>query len=129
MNLKVLLPYKVFIKAKGVKKIIAETRDGSYGLLPARLDCVAALVPGIFEYLDADNNTVYFAADEGILIKAGNEVLVSVRNAVAGSDLNELRVAVRKQFVQLDEDEKEFRTVTTKLSTTFISSLDKFYND
>jgi F-type H+-transporting ATPase subunit epsilon len=44
------LPFKVFTKQKAVTRIVAETREGSFGLLPHRLDCVAALEPGILIY-------------------------------------------------------------------------------
>ncbi len=47
MNLKVLLPFQIFAEKTGVSRIAAETREGSFGLLPHRLDCVAALAPGI----------------------------------------------------------------------------------
>ena len=46
MNLKVLLPFQIFAEKTGVSRIVAETREGSFGLLPHRLDCVAALAPG-----------------------------------------------------------------------------------
>ena len=45
MNLKILLPFKIFAERTGVLRIVAETREGSVGLLPRRLDCVAALAP------------------------------------------------------------------------------------
>ena len=50
MNLKVLLPFEIFADKTGVSRIVAETREGSFGLLPHRLDCVAALAPGILTY-------------------------------------------------------------------------------
>jgi len=50
MNLKILLPYKVFAERSGVSRIVARSSEGSFGLLPHRLDCVAALVPGILVY-------------------------------------------------------------------------------
>ena len=46
MNLKVLLPFQIFAEKTGVSRIVAETREGSFGLLPHRLDCVAALDAG-----------------------------------------------------------------------------------
>jgi len=45
MNLKVLLPFQIFAEKTGVSRIVAETREGSFGLLPHRRDCVAALTP------------------------------------------------------------------------------------
>ena len=50
MNLKILLPFQILADKAGVSRIVAETREGSFGLLPHRLDCVAALAPGILTY-------------------------------------------------------------------------------
>ena len=50
MNLKILLPFKVFAEIKNVKKIVIETNAGSFGLLPQRLDFTASIVPGILAY-------------------------------------------------------------------------------
>ena len=47
MNLKVLLPFRIFTAKTEVTRIVAETRVGSFGLLPHRLDCIAPLGPGI----------------------------------------------------------------------------------
>ena len=44
--------------------------EGSFGLLPHRLDCVAALVPGILTYETKEDGTVYLAVDQGVLVKA-----------------------------------------------------------
>ncbi len=43
MNLKLLLPAQIFAEKTGVSRIVAEPREGAFGLLPHRLDCVAAL--------------------------------------------------------------------------------------
>ncbi len=56
MDLKILLPFKIFADIKNVNSIVAETSEGFFGLLPQRLDCVAALVPGIFSYKTASNS-------------------------------------------------------------------------
>ena len=82
MDLKILLPYKVFAEVKNVKAVTADTNAGSYGFLPQRLDCVAILVPGIFSY--ETDGVHYLAVDAGILIKTGSQILVSVRNAIGG---------------------------------------------
>ena len=50
MNLRILLPFGVFTQKADVLRVVADTTDGSYGLLPNRLDCVAALLPGILTY-------------------------------------------------------------------------------
>ncbi|AAM05826.1 F0F1 ATP synthase subunit epsilon [Methanosarcina acetivorans] len=129
MNLKILLPFQVFAEKKGVSRIVAETREGSFGLLPHRLDCVAALEPGIFIYETEAEGEVYVAVDEGILIKAGKDVLVSVRSAIVGTDLSQLREAVEREFLTLDESEKKIRSVMTKLEIGLMRRLAEFRND
>jgi F-type H+-transporting ATPase subunit epsilon len=126
MNLKILLPFKIFAEIKNVKRIVLETSDGSYGLLPHRLDCVAALVPGIFTYETEADGVHYLAVDEGILVKAGMAVLASVRNAIGGADLGKLRESVEKEYVTLDEKEKNVRSVMAKMESGLIYRLEKF---
>ncbi|MDO8671171.1 MAG: F0F1 ATP synthase subunit epsilon [Dehalococcoidia bacterium] len=120
MNLRVLLPYQVFAERQGVKRIVAESPFGSFGLLPQRLDCVASLAPGILTYETAEEGEVHMAIDEGVLVKAGQLVLVSVRNAIGGTDLGRLQEAVDKEFLNLDEQEKSVRAVLAKLESGFI---------
>jgi len=129
MNLKVLLPFEVFAEKSGVTRIVAETREGSFGLLPHRLDCVAALAPGILIYENEAEGEVYVAVDEGVLIKTGPEVLVSVRNAIAGTDLRRLREAVEREFLNLDEREQSVRSVLSKMESGFIRRLAEFHHD
>lgn len=123
MNLKVLLPFQVFAERTGVTRIVAETRAGSYGLLPRRLDCVAALVPGILIYETAADGEVCLAVDEGVLVKTGPDVLVSVRRATGGADLATLRDTVEREFLAVDEAERDVRLVMAKLETGFLRRL------
>lgn len=129
MNLKVLLPFGIFAEKTGVSRIVAETRAGSFGLLPQRLDCVAALVPGILIYETEQEGEVYVAVDEGVLVKAGPDVLVSVRRARAGTDLGQLRDEVEQEFLTLDEHEKSVRSVLAKMESDFIRRMAAFHNE
>src|SRR5665647_530533 len=115
MNLKVLLPFKVFLEETDVLRIVAESREGSFGLLPQRRDCVAALAPGILVFETETEGEVYLAVDEGVLVKTGPNVIVSVRNATAGTDLGQLREAVERDFLTLDEHDKNVHSVLAKL--------------
>ena len=117
MNLKILLPFQVFAEKADVSRVVAETREGSFGLLPNRLDCAAALVPGILIYETEKEGEVLVAVDEGVLVKSGKEVLVSVRQAIGGTDLGSLREAVEKEFLTVDEHEQSVLAVMTKLDT------------
>ena len=129
MNLKMLLPFQVFAEKRDVTRIVAETREGSFGLLPHRLDCVAALSPGILTYENEAEGEVYVAVDEGVLIKTGPDVLVSVRNAIAGADLRQLREAVEREFLNLDEREQTVRSVLAKMESGFIRRLAEFHHE
>lgn len=129
MHLKILLPFKVFADINNVKRIVAETNNGSYGFLPQRLDCVAALIPGILTYETEAGSIHYIAIDEGILIKTGSLVSVSIRNAIGGVDLGMLHESVKKEFLDLDENERSSRSTMAKLESGFIHSLEKFHNE
>jgi len=129
MNLKILLPFRVFAEIGDVSRIVAMTREGSFGLLPHRLDCVASLAAGILVFENVAEGEVYIAVDEGVLVKTGSEVLVSVRNAIGGMSLDKLREAVERDFLQLDEQEKKVRSVLAKMESGFIRRLAEFHHE
>ncbi len=129
MNLKILLPFEVFAEKSGVARIVAETRQGAFGLLPHRLDCVAALAPGILTYEDNAEGEVYVAIDEGVLVKTGLDVLVSVRNAIGGTDLGRLRAAVEREFMNVNERERDVRLAMAKMETGFLRRLAEFQHE
>lgn len=129
MNLTILLPFQVFAEKKDVARIVAETPDGSFGLLPHRLDCTAALIPGILMYQTKLEEAVYVAVDEGVLVKTGTEVFVSVRRALGGTDLNTLRDAVEKEFRALDEHEQDVRMIMAKLESGLLRRLVSFKHE
>ena len=129
MQLKILLPFKVFADVANVLRVVADTHQGSFGLLPHRLDCVAALTPGILTYETEANGVVYVAIDEGTLVKAGSQAQVSVRRAVSGTDLAQLRSVVEQEFLTLDEREQSVRSVMAKLETGFLRRFASFQHD
>jgi F-type H+-transporting ATPase subunit epsilon len=126
MRLKILLPYGVFSDSAGVTRVVARGRDGSFGLLPHRLDCVAALAPGILTYEIGTGANVCAALDEGLLVKIGFDVTVSVRNAIGGASLDRLREAVERQFETLGGREKRVRTALATLESAFIRRITEF---
>jgi F-type H+-transporting ATPase subunit epsilon len=129
MKLKILLPFQVFAEKTGVSRIVMQTREGSYGLLPHRLDCVAALAPGIMTYETEADGEVFLALDEGVMVKAGADVLVSVRRALGGADLGELRALVEKEFLTLDEREQSIRSVLAKTESDLIRRMASLNRD
>lgn len=127
MRLRILLPFRVFEDVPALR-IVAESRDGSFGILPRRRDCVAALGPGILVYETA-HEEVFVAVDEGVLTKTGPAVVVSVRNAIAGRDLGLLRQAVEEEFMHLDEEEMGVRRALARMESGFIRRMAGFYRD
>ena len=123
MNLTILLPFRVFAKLDNVSRIVVETLDGSFGLLPHRLDCAAALIPGILSYTTNVDSTTYLAVDEGTLIKSGDSVFISVRRAITGTNLNDLHKAVVREYLTLSTQEREMRSVVAKMESGFIGRL------
>ncbi len=126
MNLKVLLPFQIFADKTGVSRIVAHTSEGSFGLLPHRLDCVAALSPGILIYQNKAEGEVCLAVDEGVLVKTGMDVVVSVRNAIGGADLSQLHQAVKQEFLNLNDQEQSLHSAMTRMESGFIHRVVEF---
>jgi F-type H+-transporting ATPase subunit epsilon len=128
MNLEVLVPFRMFTQEDMVVRIVAETPKGSYGFLPNRLDCVAPLVPGILMFEKEGEGELYIAVDQGILVKTGRSVVVSVRHAIGGVDLGQLQAAVEHDFLDLDERERSVRSSLAKLESSFIRKYAEFHH-
>jgi F-type H+-transporting ATPase subunit epsilon len=120
MRLEILLPYRVFAEWPDVTRIVVETLAGSIGILPRRLDFTVGLLPGVLTYQRAGREEEVIAVDAGILVKAGNDVRMSVRAAVGGADLGGLRDAVRSRYIDLDETERTARSAIARLESDFV---------
>jgi F-type H+-transporting ATPase subunit epsilon len=116
VNLRILLPFGVFGTVADVSSIVAETRAGSFGLLPHRRDCVAALCPGILSYT-TPSGTAHLAADEGVLMKRGADVTVSVRHCIGSSTLAQLHDAVKREFQIANAQEHAIRSAIAKMES------------
>ena len=123
MQLKILLPFQVFLSVGDVQRVVVHTLQGFLGLLPHRLDCTAALAPGILTYETNAGGEVYVAVDQGILVKTGTDVMVSVRSAISGDSLEQLHLAVKKEFLQIDQQEQHLREVLAKMESGFMHRL------
>lgn len=119
MHLQVLLPTQILVNTD-VLKVIAEAENGSFCLLPRHIDMVAALAPGILSYTTYDGREEFLGTDEGILVKNGPEVLVSVRDAVRGPALGLLKQTIFARFHSLDERERRARSALARLEADFV---------
>ena len=121
MKLKIILPTRILIDEK-TSKITAEAQNGSFCLRPRHIDFVAALVPGLFSFVNHEDRETFLAVDEGVLVKCGHRVLVSTRRAVPGTDLGTLSLLVQDEFLILDDREKTVRSAISKIEADFIRS-------
>lgn len=119
MQLRVLAPTNIVVD-EPVTKIVAEAENGSFCLKPRHVDFVAALVPGLLAFEPESGGERFMAIDEGILVKSGPDVSVSVRHAVIGPDLGGLEQTVHEQFEVLDDRERVARSAIAKLEADFV---------
>lgn len=120
MKLKIFLPTRILLETEAVS-VTATGLNGSFGLRPNHIDFVSALAPGLLGYRpDHGTPEEFVAVDRGILVKQGDEVRVSVRNAVAGAPLEELAEVVEGRFAELDEHERKVRTAIARLESDFL---------
>ncbi len=121
MKLQVVLPTRVFLQRNDLSHMSIDTPTGNLGFLPQRLDCVVPISPGILAYRHtATEVEEYIAVDTGILIKTGNQIVVSVHHAVASANLAELEQIIHAEFEQLSEQEKLVRSISAGIETKLI---------
>jgi F-type H+-transporting ATPase subunit epsilon len=103
-----------------VAAVTAEAQNGSFCLLPRHVDFVAALVPGVLSFKSTEGETVFYAIDRGVLVKCGDDVMVSTGNAVRGEKLGRLRKTVEEQFKSFDEGEKKALNAINKIEAGIV---------
>ena len=103
---------------------------GSFGLLPHRLDCVAALAPGILTYeTEAERRGLRGGGRRRAgQDRRGRPRLRAPRASAARTSV-ELREAVEREFLTLDEQEKSVRSVMAKLEAGFLRRFASFQHE
>lgn len=114
MRLEVFTPTALLVDVAAAK-VVAEGAEGFFALLPRHIDLAAALPPGLFVYVTAEGEERFLGIDEGVLIKRGADVRVSVLDAFESADLSSLRAQVARRFLSLNEHERAARTALARL--------------
>lgn len=129
MILHIALPDRLLL-SREVTKVVAEGREGSFGIEPRHVDYVSPLVPGILSFsTDGPEEDQFVAVDQGLLVKQGNHVYVSVRDAVYGPDLGALEETVRDKFADLSEQEQAVRSTVDRLEADFVRRFARLSDD
>lgn len=123
MTLQIATPSVIALEKNDVSRIVVETANGSFGILPARLDGVAILVPGVLLFESLQTGEQYAAVDVGVLVKTGRLVRVNVRNAVIAGELGTVKKIVTEDFLSVSEEEKKRRTLLAKIEGDFVKHL------
>jgi len=124
LRLKIFLPSEVFLNEE-VSKVVGEGPMGSFCLLPRHIDYVTALVPGIMSYHATESGEHFLAVHRGILVKQGDLVLVSTRQAVSGG-LGKLQEEVKRMIVVVDEKEQMTRSACARLEASLVRRFVEF---
>lgn len=113
MNLKIITPLETFY-LENITKIQAEGTEGYFAILPKHADYVSSIITSIFSF-EKNGKKEFFAVDSGILVKYGDNVDFSVRNAIKGQNLIDLKKQMELTFKEMEEDDKKTKTALASL--------------
>lgn len=119
MQLEIVTPLQISLDLP-VRRIVAESPDGSFGMLPHHIDFASQIVPGIVVYEDMQGQEHYAAVNSGTLVKCGDLVRIATRSVILGEDLDELEDLMKFEFRQQDEAERAARSALARLEAQMI---------
>lgn len=122
MKLLLSVPTGVVVDTQ-VARLSGESDRGSFTLLPRHADGAMLLRPGLFSYVDEDGAEVFVAVDEGVVVKAGNDVRVACQRAVVAGDLQDARSALMRHLHERSEHERKARSVLRALEADVLRRL------
>ena len=126
MKLTVFTPTGTLLQCK-IKQITAETLNGHYTILPKHIDMAAAMEANIAVYITEDMEKKYLACYRGILVKKGENVTITVQNAVIGDDIDELIKTIDLDFKQNEQQRKKLNTAIARLEMGVIRGLENLH--
>ena len=111
------------------EKVIAESPDGSFCLLPRHVDLATVLVPGLLTFTRPGGEEVAVAVDHGSLVKVGDEVRVACQRAFVAGDVASAAAAVRERFEAQSERDKRARAALARLESDVVRRLGELRRD
>ena len=108
-----------------VLKVTFETLNGFYTLMPKHVDFVAAMNPNIVRYTDENNTESYVACHRGIVVKKGQNVTMSVQNAMLSQSLENLTGVIQNDFKENEERRKELNLAMARLELSLVRGFSK----
>ena len=114
MNLQVYSPLEKVLQVD-IQKVVFETPQGYYTLLPKHIDYVSALGTGIISYVSVGKEEGYLACHEGIVVKKGQQVTVSAQGLLFADTLEELQRNIAISYKENEEQRKELNMAMARL--------------
>jgi F-type H+-transporting ATPase subunit epsilon len=99
-------------RVDGVRAFIGVDASGSFGLMAGHERFITSLVFGLSRYRDAAGGWQYLALPGGLLYFVDNELFLSSRRLIHGSDLEQVSALLR---TQLAAEERELAAVHASL--------------
>ncbi|MBP5215081.1 MAG: hypothetical protein J6039_00790 [Alphaproteobacteria bacterium] len=124
MKLTVFTPIGKVLQEE-VQKVRIPTLEGYYTLLPKHIDFASAMKVDIVSMLTKDNLQKFVACHNGVAVKKGDEVTITVQNAVVGESLDELEKVIDSDFKKTDEQRKELNIAMARLELGIIRGFTK----
>ena len=119
MQIHLRLPTAVLFSGAATK-LNGVAADGAFGILPNHVDFVTVLVPSILLLTTPDGDERIFGIDEGLLVKHGHTVEISVRRGIESDDLLGLQGKVRDSFAQMEDEERVARSALARMETDLV---------
>ena len=108
-----------------ISKITLDFINGGHTFLPKHIDFASVLKPSIAVYIDSSGNKKYIACHQGIAVKKGKCITLSVRQAVLGDTPDELKNTILQEFKKADEQRKELNTAMARLELGMLRGFKK----
>jgi F-type H+-transporting ATPase subunit epsilon len=119
MQLEIVTALQILLSIR-VRRIVAESPDGSFGLLPHHIDFVSQVAPGILVYEDMQGKERYAVVNSGTLVKCGDLVRIATHSALLGDDLDMLETQLREKFSKQDQAERVARSALARLEAQMV---------
>lgn len=94
INLKVYTPSKLFL-SETINSITIQGREGNFTILPRHVDYITSFGDSIIIYKTLDKKLVYLGVNQGVLVKIGRELELSIFSGEQANSLEELKVKIK----------------------------------
>jgi F-type H+-transporting ATPase subunit epsilon len=124
LRLVISTPTSLVADIADATSIRAEDESGSFGILDGHADFLTVLTISLLRWRQADGKERYCAVRHGVFsVSGGREVRVATREAITGTDPEQLESAVLARFRAAAEEEQTARTESLRLQMTAIRRL------